>query len=75
MTFDQARSLISQNVRIWPFWDDGGDLRFLLQRVGPKGEPLATIGSCKAAHAQEYIGMMMRGLEVGAVIAGQESAA
>jgi len=72
MTYQQARDIIAKNVRIWPYWDEGGGLHFLLQRVDAVGKPTATIGSCKATHADEYIGMMMRGLEVGAIIATEE---
>lgn len=63
-----ARRLIERNVRIWPQWDEGGDIRLLLQMVNPDGSPTQTVGSCLASVAGTELRAMMRGLEVGAII-------
>jgi len=69
-----ARKIIAEQVRIWTHWDEGGEIRLLLQLVNPDGSPSNTVGSCKLSHAAEYIGMMMRGLECGVVAALRDAA-
>lgn len=72
-TFTEARTDIAKHIRIWPYWDNGGDVRVLLQTVQHDGSPGMTIGSCKLVHADEYIKLMMRGLEVGYMIAANDA--
>lgn len=69
ITWNEARELVARNVRIWPRVHEDGELYLLLQGVGSQGEPRYTITSCKAAHAKEYMGLAMRALEVGVMIA------
>lgn len=63
-----ARRLVQRNVRIWPQWDNAGNIRLLLQMVDANGGPTQTVGSCLASEAGTELRAMMRGLEVGAII-------
>jgi hypothetical protein len=72
-SFTEARLEIAKHTRIWPYWNTGGEPAVLLQTVQHDGAPGMTIGSCKLAHADEYVRLMMRGLEVGYMIAANNA--
>lgn len=67
----KARAAVARQVRIWPSWDEGGDLVLLLNLVKPDGTPSNTVGSCKASDHEE-LRSLMRGLECGYIIAQRE---
>jgi hypothetical protein len=69
----KAREQVAKHARIWVYWDEGGSPCLLLNLIKPDGTPSSTVGSCKLRHADEYMGMLLRGLECGAVLANRDS--